>query len=56
VGAELNKALAAAQAEMRNPGLGLFIAREIVNAHKGKIWVESEGDGKGSKFVVEIPV
>jgi signal transduction histidine kinase len=37
-------------------GLGLFIARKIVDAHKGKIWAESEGEGKGSKFSVELPV
>lgn len=35
-------------------GLGLFISREIVQAHGGKIWVESEV-GKGSKFLVELP-
>ncbi|MFA6573530.1 MAG: HAMP domain-containing sensor histidine kinase, partial [Patescibacteria group bacterium] len=37
-------------------GLGLFIARKIVDAHKGKIWAESEGEGKGSAFNVELPV
>jgi signal transduction histidine kinase len=37
-------------------GLGLYVAKEIVGAHKGKIWAESEGEGKGSKFVVELPV
>jgi signal transduction histidine kinase len=31
-------------------GLGLSIAREIVHTHDGKIWVESEGVGKGSAF------
>lgn len=36
-------------------GLGLFIARKIVDAHKGKIWVESEGAGKGSTFKFELP-
>ncbi len=36
-------------------GLGLFIAKKIVESHKGKIWAESEGKGKGSVFVFEIP-
>ncbi len=35
-------------------GLGLFVAKEIVLAHHGKIWAESEGDGKGSCFYVEL--
>lgn len=37
-------------------GLGLYIAHEIVVAHKGKILVESNGPGKGSKFLVKIPL
>jgi signal transduction histidine kinase len=37
-------------------GLGLFIVREIVNAHHGRVWAESDGEGKGSKFIVELPV
>jgi signal transduction histidine kinase len=35
-------------------GLGLYLVKEIVRAHKGRVWVESEGDGKGSNFLVEI--
>ncbi len=36
-------------------GLGLSISKEIVQAHNGKIWVESEGVGKGSTFSFTIP-
>ncbi|WP_153800007.1 PAS domain S-box protein [Foetidibacter luteolus] len=36
-------------------GLGLFIAKEIVEAHFGQIWAESE-PGKGSLFHVTFPV
>ncbi len=37
-------------------GLGLYICEKFVKMHKGKIWVESEGKGKGSSFYVELPV
>lgn len=36
-------------------GIGLYIAREIIRAHKGHIRAESEGLGKGSMFCVELP-
>jgi len=35
-------------------GLGLYLAKEIIEAHKGKVWAESEGAGKGSTFFVEL--
>ena len=37
-------------------GLGLFLAREIITAHEGAIWVESEGEGKGSSFIIKLPI
>lgn len=37
-------------------GLGLFIAKNIIEAHKGKIWAESEGEGRGSQFYVSLPI
>ncbi|MFW5885166.1 MAG: ATP-binding protein [Patescibacteria group bacterium] len=36
-------------------GLGLYVCEKIVSAHQGKIWAESDGMGKGSRFIVEIP-
>jgi CheY-like chemotaxis protein len=36
-------------------GLGLSIARAIVQLHQGRIWAESEGPAQGSTFVVELP-
>lgn len=37
-------------------GFGLYIVKNIVEAHGGKVHAESEGADKGSKFVVELPV
>jgi len=36
-------------------GIGLFISTQIIKAHKGRIWAESEGEGKGSTFYIELP-
>jgi len=37
-------------------GLGLYATRKFVEMHHGRIWAESEGRGRGSKFVVELPI
>ena len=37
-------------------GIGLAICKHIVLMHKGKIWVESEGRGKGSLFKFTLPI
>jgi signal transduction histidine kinase len=45
-------------AEVINPestGYGLFVAKSIVDAHGGRIWAESNGEGKGATFFVELP-
>jgi PAS domain S-box-containing protein len=40
---------------IRGLGLGLYISRQIVNAHGGKIWVESQLN-QGSVFYVDMPI
>lgn len=37
-------------------GLGLAVVKEIVDLHHGTVEVRSEGEGKGSEFVVRIPL
>lgn len=37
-------------------GIGLFIVKQIVELHQGKIWVESQGKGKGATFFVQLPL
>ena len=37
-------------------GLGLYIAHQFVQMHKGKIWADSPGKGKGSIFSIQLPV
>lgn len=36
-------------------GLGLYISRQIIDAHHGKIYVESSS-GKGANFIIELPI
>ncbi len=39
----------------RGLGLGLFIVRNVARAHGGNVRAESEGEGKGSRFILTLP-
>lgn len=41
---------------VKGTGLGLYVVREIIKNHKGKITAISEGKGKGSIFKIELPI
>ena len=41
---------------VKGTGLGLFIVRSVVAHHGGKVFVESDGPGRGSTFIVQLPV
>ncbi|MBP6911679.1 MAG: hypothetical protein KBB88_00540 [Candidatus Pacebacteria bacterium] len=43
-------------ANSEGSGLGLYLAKQIVEAHQGTITVTSDGEGKGSLFTIVLPV
>jgi signal transduction histidine kinase len=40
----------------RSSGLGLAFCKLVVDAHGGRIWVQSAGEGKGSAFHIALPM
>jgi signal transduction histidine kinase len=42
--------------DIQGTGLGLYISKEIIDLHKGQIWVESRGRNKGCTFNIKIPI
>lgn len=58
IGKLFNKFTRAKDANKTNvigTGLGLYVAKQMVEAQGGKIWIESDGVGKGTTFIVELP-
>jgi signal transduction histidine kinase len=45
-----------AHRDIRGTGLGLAVCRQIVEAHGGKIWAESEGIGQGTRVTFSLPI
>ena len=37
-------------------GLGLYVAKKMAEGNNGRVWAESEGEGKGAQFYVELPL
>jgi signal transduction histidine kinase len=40
----------------KGTGLGLYIVRSVAKRHGGRVWAESEGPGRGSTFVLQLPM
>ena len=41
---------------VKGTGLGLYVVKEIIKNHKGKISAYSDGKGKGANFKIELPI
>jgi two-component system sensor histidine kinase SenX3 len=41
--------------QIKGTGLGLYIVRSIARAHGGRVFAQSEGEGQGATFTLELP-
>jgi signal transduction histidine kinase len=53
--AKFSRAKDAFRTNVIGTGLGLYVAKQMIEAQGGKVWVESGGLGKGSTFYIELP-
>ena len=51
---KFSRAPGAAAVSITGTGLGLYVVKELMKAHKGNVWVDSPGTGKGSTFYLEF--
>jgi len=51
-----SRATAGTQLHTEGAGLGLYVARQFIEMHGGDIKVESSGKGKGSTFILKLPI
>ncbi|MFC1789793.1 ATP-binding protein [Patescibacteria group bacterium] len=50
------RATAGTQLHTEGAGIGLYVARQFIEMHEGKIWAESDGLRKGSRFYIQLPI
>lgn len=41
---------------VKGTGLGLYIVRSVAKRHGGRAWAESDGPGRGSTFILQLPI
>lgn len=52
--AKFTRAPDASETNILGTGLGLYVAKKMIEAHHGRVWAESAGQGKGATFFIEL--